>query len=209
MNNIKVTEDYLREEYHKLKPEMVKIMTSLETKVRWYLHDIIFNLKKHQRIEIKIRIKDCESAIASLRKRVEGNVEKDFAKSKLTDLKDLVGIQIQAFPRQLIPVINKILIDSLPNWSPNHTYSEDKKDIVAHKYYGSINKKFNICEIQIVPMLVGLFWEVEHFTYYKPYPELVGIKKNLEMQQIIQEVENKLKEFDEVFERILLEEFKT
>lgn len=211
MKKLKIVEDYLREEYYGLRRELIKMMTSLETQIRWYLRDIIFNLKKHERIEIKTRIKDCESAIGTLKKDIEFNTfENDPNKYKLTNLKDLVGIQIRVFPRHLILDVNTILIDKFPSWLSNHTYSEDKTDILAHKYYGLIdNINNNVrCEIQIVPMLVGLFWEVEHFAYYKPYPELINIKKNLEMQQIVQEIGNKFKEFDEVFERILLEEAK-
>ena len=41
----------------------------MEAKVRWYLKDIAYALKKHQRIEIESRVKECNSAINALKRR--------------------------------------------------------------------------------------------------------------------------------------------
>ena len=58
-------------------------------------------------------------------------------------------------------------------------------------------------EYQIVPMLTGLFWEIEHSTIYKPTPELKGVAQSLGMQQRTQEVLDALKKFEEEFEQLV------
>ena len=57
-------------------------------------------------------------------------------------------------------------------------------------------------EFQIVSMLVGLFWDVEHSTLYKPTPELRGVARSLAMRQRNQEVLRSLEAFEEEFERL-------
>lgn len=58
-------------------------------------------------------------------------------------------------------------------------------------------------EYQIVPMLVGLFWEVEHSAIYKPSPRLKGVTQARGMRQRTQEVFHALEAFEDEFERIL------
>ena len=57
-------------------------------------------------------------------------------------------------------------------------------------------------EIQIVPMLTGLFWHVEHEAIYKPKPELKSLANSLEMRERTQDVLNALKAFEQTFERL-------
>lgn len=52
-------------------------------------------------------------------------------------------------------------------------------------------------------MLIGLFWELEHSTIYKPSPELKGIGASLEMRQRTTDVLKALKQFEEEFDRLL------
>jgi hypothetical protein len=40
------TENHLREEYFKLLPELAKVQQLIEARVRWYLKDLTFALKK-------------------------------------------------------------------------------------------------------------------------------------------------------------------
>ncbi len=58
-------------------------------------------------------------------------------------------------------------------------------------------------EFQIVPMLTGLFWEVEHDAIYKPSPRLKGVSKSLEMKECSKDVLKALKSFEEKFERLI------
>src|SRR5664280_3024387 len=59
---------------------------------------------------------------------------------------------------------------------------------------------------QIVSMLTGLFWEVEHSAIYKPTPSLKGIARSLEMQQRTRDVLRALRSFEEEFERLAVRE---
>ena len=56
-------------------------------------------------------------------------------------------------------------------------------------------------EYQIVSMLKGLFWEVEHAAIYKPDPQLRGLDKNRGMRERTRDVTKALKEFEEYFEK--------
>jgi hypothetical protein len=64
-------------------------------------------------------------------------------------------------------------------------------------------------EIQLVSLLVGLFWEVEHSAIYKPSPRLRGMTKSIEMKRKIAAVETALREFEMEFERLLEEASQT
>ena len=80
------------------------------------------------------------------------------------------------------------------------------KDIVGYKYYGycaEVSDKIQ-GEYQILSMLIGLFWEVEHSALYKPTPSLKGIERSLEMQQCTRAVLRSLRSFEEEFERLAL-----
>ena len=63
-------EDWLREEYFALIPHLKRIVVSLETRVRHELLLVIAHLKKFERIVVASRIKDCESAITTLRQKM-------------------------------------------------------------------------------------------------------------------------------------------
>lgn len=69
MNKL-TTEDRLRQEYFELLPELLKIQQLMEAKIKWYLKGMIYNFdKKYQRIEVVSRIKDCDSAIETLKRK--------------------------------------------------------------------------------------------------------------------------------------------
>jgi len=82
-------------------------------------------------------------------------------------------------------------------------FNDDDEDL-ALKYIGHTSgSKIIYGELQIAPMLTGLFWKVEHSAIYKPKPEFKGALRSFEMQQRCQEVLNALKEFEKSFERII------
>lgn len=110
------------------------------------------------------------------------------------------------FPHKLISKVDDTLRRYFSCWKQDHIHNEDKT-IIAQKYHGFIDEKHNkfTCEYQIVPMLIGLFWEVEHFAYYKPNPDLKGIKDALQMESAYQEVLKSLNKFDEIFINIILD----
>lgn len=199
-------EDRLREEYFDLLPKIRLIGQKLEAEVRYRLIPILNTLEPHQRFEVTSRIKECESAIASLRRRQEPSIfdEEQPEKYCLTQLKDLAGVRILAFPRGLIARIDKCIKRYFDSWNADHVpgYKEgDEKQ--ALKYFGYCSPEGTIyAEIQIVPMLTGLFWKVEHEAIYKPKPEFKGIANPLEMKERTQDVLDALKAFEETFESL-------
>jgi hypothetical protein len=52
-------------------------------------------------------------------------------------------------------------------------------------------------------MLIGAFWDVEHFVLYKPDPVYKGIKDDLTMRRLNDEVLIKLDEFAATFEELV------
>ncbi len=202
-------EDHLREQYFTLLPHIRCVKEQLEAVVKYELLPILKILETHERINVISRVKDCESAVNSLRRRQEGSTF-DTAKPEkysLTQLPDLAGVRVLVFPRGLISRVKKIVIKRFDSWVSDPIPSfNDGNDPLALKYFGHTSVSDSVFgEIQIVPMLTGLFWEVEHAAIYKPKPEYRGISRSLEMQYKTNEVLNALKEFEETFEKLLRE----
>ena len=199
-------DDKLREEYFDLLPEIRKVKEQLEAEVRFKLVPILRSLNPHERFEVQSRIKECGSAIDALRRRQEGSLFEDNQPEKysIAQLKDLTGVRVLVFPRGLMKRINDCLNEYIQNWDADHVPGFDESDeIQALKYYGyCANEKRIISEIQIVPMLTGLFWNVEHEAIYKPKPEFKNIARSLEMRERTQAVLNSLKAFEETFEEL-------
>ena len=199
-------DDKLREEYFDLLPEVRRVKEQLEAEVRFKLVPILRSLNPHERFEVQSRVKECESAIDALRRRQEGSLFEDTQPEKysIAQLKDLAGVRVLVFPRGLMKRIKDCLIEYTHNWDVDHVPGFDEGDeIQALKYYGyCANEKRIISEIQIVPMLTGLFWKVEHEAIYKPKPEFKNIARSLEMRERIQAVLNSLRGFEEKFEEL-------
>jgi hypothetical protein len=203
----RTTEDRLRAEYFHLLPEVRLVVDELETEVKHCILPILHDLHEYERVEIESRIKECESAVDALRRRQVGAT---FDKEKpelytLTKLNDLAGVRILVFPRSLMPKVDEVLKNRFPSWTPDPVPSYVEEDPpLALKYHGfcSVSNKVR-AEFQIVPMLTGLFWQVEHSAIYKPSPELKGIARSLQMRQRTQEVLDALKDFEKEFEDLI------
>ena len=111
----RTVEDRLREEYFTLLPEIRRTVCVVEAETHCLLVQTLQRLGSGERVHVESRAKDCESAVAALRRRQEGCA-----------------------------------------FEPTRA------------------------EIQVVPMLVGLFWKVEHSALYKPAAKLRGIKRGEE-----------------------------
>ena len=167
----------------------------MESQVRWYLKSHVYNLKEYEQIEVYSRIKECVSAIESLKtKEAQGGFDPEKQYS-LCSLKDLVGVRVSVFPANLLDRI-KDVIGSNFSWNLDKEHS----NIKVWKYQGNMKNRKIGCEVQIVPLLLSAFWKVEHTTLYKPHPELRGIAENQKMKAIYDEVLAKLVEFEESFE---------
>lgn len=197
-------EDKLREEYFKILPIVRRIRERLEAEVRFNLIPILNTLQAHERFEVHSRVKDCESAINALRRRQEGSLFDTDQPNKysLTQLKDFAGVRVLVFPRALVDRVDKCLRIHFCSWTADHVpgYNEGDEN-QALKYFGFCSEEDHIHgEIQIVPMLTGLFWQVEHEAIYKPKPEFKSIANSLEMKERTQDVLDALKAFEETFE---------
>lgn len=196
-------EDRLREEYFDLLPEIRKVADNLEAEVKYHLLPILRRLHRFEQIDVKSRVKECESAIDSLRRRQEGLIfsSKPSRRYTLLDLKDLAGVRVLAFPRARLNDVHEALRTKFPAWDRD-PFRGDPREELGYKYFGfleTVSKKVR-CEFQVVSTLVGLFWEVEHSTLYKPAPELRRIARSLSMQERTKEVLISLRAFEEQFE---------
>ncbi len=201
-------EDRLREEYFLLLPEAQRVLEELEADVRYSLLPLSNKLNKYEKIVIAARIKDCESALGGLRRRQEGaTFDPERADSySLATLNDLAGVRVLVFPKTRWLEANQEVRkhERYKSWQPDPIPSEDEEEPLGFKYHGYCSRSAKIrAELQIVPMLVGLFWQVEHSAIYKPSPELRGVLASLEMKQRTRDVYAALKAFEEEFERLV------
>lgn len=197
-------DDMLRGEYFDLLPEAERIANVLETNVRFRLLPIINELKVYEKIVVHSRVKTCESAINALRRREESRMF-DVTRQEnytLTKLKDLVGVRVLAFPGQKVEAVVGELANLYPDWESDPVKDGDM--IVSPKFNGYCSRDDRIsAEYQVTPMLIGLFWEVEHAAIYKSSPELKGAVASLDMQVSVREVYKAVATFESKFQRIV------
>ena len=170
MSSVRTVEDRLRAEYFALLPKMRLTLLAIETEVSHLLLPLVMDLKPYERILVRSRLKECESAVDSLKRRQEGRVfDTEKAESySLTKLRDLVGIRVLTFPRQQARDAERVLRPYVSQWTADPVPGENAGDEpLALKYYGSRPTDPITAEIQIVPALIGLFWELEHTALYK------------------------------------------
>lgn len=201
----RTVEDRLREEYFDLLPEICRVAEYIEAVTKYHLLAISQDLRKFEKLVVRSRIKEGESAVEALRRRQEGAIfDPDNAEDyTLKTLKDLAGVRVLAFPHQRLKEIDVALQGPFAGWTPDPVLSEEGERL-ALKYWGYCSVSQGITgEYQIVPMLTGLFWDVEHSAIYKPSPELRGITRSLEMRKPINDVLKALRRFEESFEALV------
>jgi ppGpp synthetase/RelA/SpoT-type nucleotidyltranferase len=201
----RTVEDRLREEYFDLLPQIRRVLVQLEGEIAWQVLPISRKLRPHEQLIVKSRVKQCDSALEALRRRQEGATF-DLDQPELytlTSLKNLAGVRILAFPRNLLIDIGAALRERFGwHYDPVH----DEHELLALKYTGYCQEGDQIRgEYQIVSMLTGLFWEVEHSAIYKPEPRLRGFALSAEMKQRSRGVLDALKAFEEEFEDLVQE----
>jgi ppGpp synthetase/RelA/SpoT-type nucleotidyltranferase len=197
-------EDRLRAEYFDLLPEIRRVAEQLEAEIRYHLLPLSKQLKNHERLLVTARVKDCESALQKLRRDLQGaTFDSDHPEQySLTSVKDLAGIRVLAFPRGQLNEIDSAL-RTIFHWNSDPVMG-DGEEVLALKYYGYCPASSKIMgEYQIVSMLIGLFWEVEHSVMYKPDPDLRGVAKHPKMVKERTSVLNALRSFEEQFETLL------
>jgi hypothetical protein len=201
----RTVEDLLREQYFDLLPEIRRVAEYIEAVTKYHLLAISRDLRKFEKLVVRSRVKECESAVESLRRRQEGAIfDPDNAEDyTLQNLKDLAGVRVLAFPHQRLKEIDVALQEPFAGWTPDPVLSEEGEQL-ALKYWEYCSAGQSITgEYQVVPMLTGLFWDVEHSAIYKPSPELKGITRSLEMREPIADVLKALRRFEERFEALV------
>ena len=156
---MKILSNDTAKEYSNKIEKFKKIEEKLYFEVCHFLSDDKYNLNEFQHIEITSRIKSYSSAEKKLRNQLELTAHD---KSSIFDLDDIIGIRISVFPLTLLRNIEKKLDEKFKSW---------KKEKSCHGRYSVYKHRSNYekanCEIQLVPMLVGKFWDVEHSVIYK------------------------------------------
>jgi hypothetical protein len=183
---------------------MRRTLTAVETEVAYLLLGPTLALHSYERILIRGRVKDCESAIASLRRRQEGGAfnQQQTDKYTLLSLPDLVAVRALAFPTQRLEDADRLLRARIRGWTADPIRNEAGGEPVALKYHGYWSDGDRIrSEIQIVPLLIGLFWEVEHAAIYKPDPAIHQIMQRPAMKARTREVIAALVRFEKEFEQ--------
>lgn len=200
-------EDRLREEYFDLLPELHRVARQLETEIRHITLPIQQNLAHYEQLLVKSRIKECESAVKTLRRQQEGNVfdPERPEKYSILNLRDLAGARVLVFPRNRVVEADQVLRKSntFMNWTSKPLWYASRKKIA--KYFGFFpTVSPRICaEYQVVPMLIGLFWEVEHSAMYKPVGWAKGIENDKQMRTYRTQVEISLSRFEKEFEKFV------
>ena len=151
-------------------------------------------------------MKECESAVESLRRRQEGKTFDSTEHYSLKDLNDLAGVRVLVFPRRHVKSVDATLARShyFLSWSADHVPGPTDGTPLAWKYYGKCTASNSIvAEYQIVPLLTGLFWKVEHAALYKPAPRLSGVMRLPSIKERADAVMESMREFEEEFERLV------
>lgn len=203
----RTVEDRLRDEYFRLLPHAQAALIELETLASHAVMPARLALKqRHERLIVKSRIKDCASAIDALSRRVEGKKfdQTTPEKYRLDSLPDLAGVRILVFPGAPIEGVREAMRNAFPSWTADHVPGSQPGSVLAWKHHGLCPGNPKVpCEYQIVPMLIGLFWDVEHAAIYKPDRRLVGVTREPRMQDKTQRVYAALMEFEEEFTHVI------
>jgi hypothetical protein len=200
--------DRLREEYFDLLPEIRRVGLLLEAEIRYRILPVLHSLKDYEQLTIKSRIKECESAVATLRRKQEGNLfDPDKAEDySLLSLRDLAGLRVLVFPCERLLEVDQLLRASTPfkSWTSD-PLKYARGFVQAPKYYGffeAVSRRVQ-GEYQIVPMLIGNFWDVEHSAMYKPTGWAKGADNNHALKSLRAKVEVSILRFEEQFEEFV------
>ncbi len=207
--NRSIAENVLRAEYFELLSEVRLVAEELETRIRYAILPIVLKLTTYERVRVTSRIKECPSAINSVLQRQELSMFDPNAPEKytLTRLKDLAGVKVLVFPSPRIEELDQALQKEFQAWTSDHLPDPSGSgQPLMLKYHGYCNSSAKVGgEYQIVPMLTGLFLDVEHSALYKPTPELANVSRSLEMQERKKDVLVTLKSFEQEFARLVEE----
>lgn len=201
----RTAEDVLREEYFDLLPDIRRLAEHLEAETKHRLLAVSRRLHEYERITVHSRIKDCESALDKLlrRERQQGRIFDPNKVYTLRELRDLAGVRVLVFPESRMNEID-VALETIFESRTEDPIRSDSGETLAFKYSGYCPEATGKIpgECQIVPMLTGLFWEVEHSAMYKPSPRLKDAVRTPELRERRQRVLDALGAFEREFERL-------
>jgi hypothetical protein len=162
-------------------------------------------LRSYEQLVVKARVKECESALKTLRREDQKNEGKILDPENpgaysILNLPDLAGVRVLVFPDSRLLEVDEALREHFPGWI-SKPVKDDSGVALAPKYYGhchNVNARVQ-GEYQVVPMLLGLFGEVEHSAMYK-FKEVADSPR---MKLLRAEVERSLAHFEEGIERFV------
>jgi hypothetical protein len=191
----------LREEYRRLLPTIRRVSIQLETEIRYRVLSILHDLQSYEQVIVKSRVKDCESAIRKL--VPEGNIFDPDREYSMLHLHDLAGVRILVFPAKRVAQIDQEIRRHQPfdRWTPK-PLKYARGFLSAPKYYGAfdaIDVSLN-AEYQIVPMLMGNLWDVEHSAMYKPFGWAKGADRDHDLKTLRTKIEVALTRFERRFD---------
>jgi ppGpp synthetase/RelA/SpoT-type nucleotidyltranferase len=203
----RTAEDHLRAEYFTLLPQIRLTTEELEAEIRYLLIPLTRERERHERIVVKSRVKECESAIAALRRKQNWAELKasTSAQISLTALNDLAGVRILAFPKRLVFEIDSVLRSRFGSWVADPVPpAPGTTTALALKYHGFCSSHCRVRgEVQLMSMLIGMFWEVEHAALYKPGERLRDMEVSLKMQDRNADVIRAMCAFETQFEELV------
>ena len=202
-------EDRLREEYFLLSPDIRRVLHQLQTDVACSLLPLTLRLEHHERVQIEARAKECDSAISALLRRQEERAFEEDAPTRYTlaDLPDLAAVRILVFPKSRLEDVHTIIRRQYAEWTSDPVTTGAPPKFRAWKYYGFCSTSARVrAELQVVPMLTGLFWQVEHDAFYKPRdPILKGAASKPIIRNRTERIYDAFDELEAVLERELRE----
>jgi ppGpp synthetase/RelA/SpoT-type nucleotidyltranferase len=203
----RTVEDRLREEYFLLSSEIRRVLHQLHIDVAHLLLPVVLHLKHHERIHVEARSKECDSAIKALRRREEARqFDEDLpAKYTLTNLPDLAALRVLVFPKSRLEDVHTIIRTKYADWTSDPVKTGTPPRFRAWKYHGFCSTSSRVrAELQVVPMLTGLFWQIEHDAFYKPRdPVLRGAANKPVIRERTERVYDAFDELEDVLEREL------
>jgi ppGpp synthetase/RelA/SpoT-type nucleotidyltranferase len=210
MNELRTVEDRLRAEYFELIPDMQRTLVALEADVRHHLLPVMIALNRYEQVRIAARLKECESAVDSLRRRQKARVfdPENLGAYSLSSLRDLVAVRVLVFPSYRREQVHKALLPMLSEWTSDPVPGIEPGDVpVALKYHGRCSSASTTltAELQIVSSLIGSYWEVEHSALYKTSNDLQGVLLSPRMKARQRAVLSALRDFETEFERLIRE----
>lgn len=186
---------------------MQRTAVALDAELRHRLLQPMLQLRRYEQIRIVSRLKECESALDSLRRRQDAGVFDPERHYTLTSLRDLVGFRVLVFPRHRVEQVRELLKPLLADWASDPVRGiPPEGEPLALKYHGFCDASSRItAEVQIVSSLIGSFWEVEHSAMYKASPNLQGVMGSPRMRDRYRNVLVALRDFESEFESLIRE----